>query len=113
MRYGIPYKGSKNSIAEWVYSHFPKRNNFYDLFAGGCAILQVALMRQEYKNYIANDIDDDGIKLFMQGRMFLLSLMELWGVINTDNNEIETLLNEYVKNKNISKKSVDKNTERC
>ena len=67
MRYGIPYKGSKNSIAEWVYSHFPKRNNFYDLFAGGCAILQVALMRQEYKNYFANDIDDDGIKLFMQG----------------------------------------------
>lgn len=67
MRYGVPYKGSKNSIAEWVYSHFPKRNNFYDLFAGGCAILQVALMRQEYKNYIANDIDDDGIKLFMQG----------------------------------------------
>lgn len=67
MRYGVPYKGSKNSIAEWVYSHFPKRNNFYDLFAGGCAILQVALMRQEYKNYFANDIDDDGIKLFMQG----------------------------------------------
>lgn len=65
MRYGVPYKGSKNQIAEWVYSHFPKRNNFYDLFAGGCAILQVALMRQEYKNYIANDIDDDGIKLFM------------------------------------------------
>lgn len=26
------------------------------------------------------------------------------GVINTDNKEIETLLNEYVKNKNISKK---------
>ena len=66
MRYGVPYKGSKNSIAEWVYSHFPKRDNFYDLFAGGCAILQVALMRQEYKNYFANDIDDDGIKLFMQ-----------------------------------------------
>lgn len=65
MRYGVPYKGSKNSIAEWVYSHFPKRNNFYDLFAGGCAILQVALMRQEYKNYFANDIDADGIKLFL------------------------------------------------
>ena len=32
------------------------------------------------------------------------------GVINTDNNEIETLLNEYVKNRNISKKSVDKIT---
>ena len=65
MRYGVPYKGSKNSIAEWVYSHFPKADNFYDLFAGGCAITQIALMRQEYKNYIANDIDADGIKLFL------------------------------------------------
>ena len=54
MRYGVPYKGSKNGIAEWIYSHFPKRKNFYDLFCGGCAILQVALMRQEYKNYFAN-----------------------------------------------------------
>ena len=35
------------------------------------------------------------------------------GVINTDNNEIETLLNEYVKNRNISKKSVDKIAKRC
>ena len=65
MRYGVPYKGSKNGIAEWIYSHFPRRTNFYDLFCGGCAILQVALMRQEYKNYIANDIDADGIKLFL------------------------------------------------
>ena len=65
MRYGVPYKGSKNSIADWVYSHFPKADNFYDLFAGGCAITQVALMRQEYKNYFCNDIDGDGIKLFL------------------------------------------------
>ena len=65
MRYGVPYKGSKNSIAEWVYSHFPKADNFYDLFAGGCAITQIALMRQEYKNYFCNDIDGDGIKLFL------------------------------------------------
>jgi len=65
MRYGVPYKGSKNSIAEWVYSHFPKADNFYDLFAGGCAITQVALMRQEYKNYFCNDIDGGGIELFL------------------------------------------------
>ena len=65
MRYGVAYKGSKNSIAEWVYSHFPKADNFYDLFAGGCAITQVALMRQEYKNYFCNDIDGGGIELFL------------------------------------------------
>lgn len=65
MRYGVPYKGSKNGIAEWVYKHFPIRDNFYDLFAGGCAITQIALMKQEYKNYYCNDIDPDGIKLFL------------------------------------------------
>ena len=65
MRFGVPYKGSKNNIAEWVYSYFPKASNFYDLFAGGCAITQIALMKQEYKNYFCNDIDSDGINLFL------------------------------------------------
>ena len=65
MRYGVPYKGSKNQIAEWVYSHFPKATNFYDLFAGGCAITQVALMKSENSNYFCNDIDGDGIRLFL------------------------------------------------
>ena len=65
MRYGVPYKGSKNQIAEWVCSHFPKATNFYDLFAGGCAITQIVLMKSKYKNYFCNDIDLDGILLFM------------------------------------------------
>ena len=65
MRYGVPYKGSKNAIAEWVYSHLPKRANFYDLFAGGCAITQIALMRGEYSRYFCNDIDAGGIHLFL------------------------------------------------
>ena len=65
MRYGVPYKGSKNQIAEWVCSHFPKATNFYDLFAGGCAITQIVLMESEYKNYFCNDIDLGGILLFM------------------------------------------------
>ena len=65
MRYGVPYKGSKNQIAEWVCSHFPKATNFYDLFAGGCVITQIALMKQNFNRYFANDIDFDGILLFM------------------------------------------------
>ena len=65
MRYGVCYKGSKNGIAEWVYSHFPKTTNFYDLFAGGCAITQIALMKSQYQNYFCNDIDGDGISLFL------------------------------------------------
>ena len=67
MRYGVPYKGSKNAIAEWVYSFFPKNNkkNFYDLFAGGCAVTHAAMLDGSYKNYIINDIDGVGISVFV------------------------------------------------
>jgi len=64
-RFGVPYKGSKNQITEWIYSHFPKADNFYDLFAGGCSITQIALMKQEFRHYFCNDIDSDGITLFL------------------------------------------------
>ena len=65
MRYGACYKGSKCGIAKWVYEHLPVRDNFYDLFAGGCAITQRALMMQQFKRYFCNDLDGDGIKLFL------------------------------------------------
>ena len=35
MRYGSPYKGSKNSIAEKIVDYLPEAQNFYDLFADG------------------------------------------------------------------------------
>lgn len=46
MNYGLPYMGSKNKIAEWVVGHFPeKKKHFYDLFAGGCAVIAEAIIR--------------------------------------------------------------------
>ncbi len=56
MRYGIPYMGSKNQIAEWVVSVLPPAQNFYDLFAGGCAITHAAMVKKKYQNFIINDI---------------------------------------------------------
>lgn len=35
MRYGVPYKGSKNMIAERLIAALPKANAFVDLFFGG------------------------------------------------------------------------------
>lgn len=64
MRYGTPYKGSKNSIAQWIIDTLPKAKNFYDLFAGGCAITHVALLSGKYEHFHANDIGD-APKLFM------------------------------------------------
>ena len=57
-KYGLPYQGSKNAIAEWIVGLLPGAENFYDLFAGGCAITHRALIEKRWKNYIANDIDD-------------------------------------------------------
>lgn len=44
MRYGCPYMGSKNSIARPIVDFLPRRKNFIDLFAGGCAITHAALL---------------------------------------------------------------------
>ena len=58
MRYGLPYKGSKNGIADWVCDNLPNAENFYDLFCGGCAITHCAMLRNKYKTYTINDIAD-------------------------------------------------------
>lgn len=64
-RYGIPYKGSKNLIAQWVVDQLPPAENFYDLFCGGCAVTHRAMEARKYTNYIINDIDADLPKLFI------------------------------------------------
>ena len=58
IRYGVPYKGSKNGIATWVVEQFPKRKNFYDLFAGGCAVTHRAMLTKKFENFVINDIAD-------------------------------------------------------
>lgn len=55
-RYGIPYQGSKNSIAEWVVEHLPTSPVFVDLFAGGCAVTHCAMLSGKYGEFVANDI---------------------------------------------------------
>ncbi len=55
-RYGVPYQGSKNQIAEWVVDFLPAAHNFVDVFAGGCAITHRAMMVGRWNNFIANDL---------------------------------------------------------
>lgn len=64
MNYGISYLGSKSKIAEDIVSLFPSADNFYDLFAGGCAITHCLLLKNKdlffkgFKKYILNDINN-------------------------------------------------------
>ena len=57
MQYGIPYKGSKSKIAEWVVRNLPASHTLVDLFAGGCAVTHCALLSGKYERIIANDLN--------------------------------------------------------
>ena len=58
MIYGLPYKGSKNGIVPFLIDAFPRKKNFYDLFAGGCAVTHGALLSGKFENFFINDISD-------------------------------------------------------
>ncbi len=68
-RYGIPYKGSKNSIARKIVSFLPSADVLIDICAGGCAITHAALeicegFAPKWNRIIANDICEMPLKLF-------------------------------------------------
>lgn len=63
--YGVPYMGSKNKIAERLFQSIPSATNFYDLFCGGCAMTQRAMMDGRFNNVYANDLDGRGLRLFV------------------------------------------------
>lgn len=65
MNYGFPYRGSKNKTAEKIINILPKAKNFYDLFAGGCAITHCALLSGKWERVIANDIQGTAV-LFLE-----------------------------------------------
>ena len=58
MRYGLPYKGSKNKIIPFLMSQFPKKTHFYDMFAGGCSVTHGAMLSGKFKTFTVNDISD-------------------------------------------------------
>lgn len=58
MRFGVPYQGSKNKIAEWIIDNLPEDEILVDLFAGGCAVTHAAMLSGKWNKVIANDIGD-------------------------------------------------------
>ena len=58
MKYGFSFQGSKSKIANDIVEKLPNAKNFYDLFAGGCAVTHAALLSKKWENIIANDIKD-------------------------------------------------------
>lgn len=55
--YGIPYKGSKNRIAEDIIDFLPSGNTLVDLFGGGGAITDCASKSGKWEKIIYNELD--------------------------------------------------------
>ena len=64
INYGIPYKGSKNKIAEKLIAQLPSATHFYDLFGGGGAITHCALLSGKYKYVHYNEFNPLVFKAF-------------------------------------------------
>lgn len=65
MKYGLPYKGSKNKLAERIVRLLPRRTNLVDLFCGGCAVSHAALLMGKFEHIYINDINWMCPTLFM------------------------------------------------
>lgn len=66
----MPYKGSKNSIAQHIIDVMPPAEHFYDLFGGGGAISHCALLSGKYKHVHYNELDPlvfKGFKMAVNG----------------------------------------------
>lgn len=54
--WGLPYKGSKNTIAKDIVDALPKGERLVDLFAGGCSITDYALKNtRKFDHFLVND----------------------------------------------------------
>ena len=78
MIYGIPYKGSKNKLAEKILKELPKAEVLYDLFSGGMAITHAAMMGNKYKKVVANDINGEMGELFENALNGVYENNETW-----------------------------------
>lgn len=56
-QWGMPYKGSKNRIAEKIIDFLPGGERLYDLFGGGGAITHCAVMSGKWKHVVYNEPD--------------------------------------------------------
>lgn len=57
MVYGLPYKGSKNAIANKIVFSLPNAEVFIDAFGGGGAITQAACLSWKFDKVIYNELN--------------------------------------------------------
>lgn len=65
--WGLPYMGSKNSIAKDIVNALPRGERLVDLFAGGCSITDYALKNTDkFRRFLVNDINGWSPKAYVK-----------------------------------------------
>ncbi len=63
MNLGLPYKGSKNTIAEDLVKYIPRGKKLLDACCGGGAVLMAAAMSGRWEKVVGNDLNAATIAL--------------------------------------------------
>lgn len=67
MSFGLPYKGSKSSIAKDIVAILPGGNRLVDLFCGGCSVTDYAMKKTDkFNRFLINDIDGRNAKTYIR-----------------------------------------------
>lgn len=69
-KYGMPYKGSKNAIADWIIDILPSADILIDAFGGGGAITHCAVLSHKWNKVIYNELEPviaKGFKMAING----------------------------------------------
>lgn len=67
MSFGLPYKGSKSSIAKDIVTVLPGGNRLVDLFCGGCSVTDYAMKKTEkFNRFLINDINGRNPKTYIR-----------------------------------------------
>ena len=65
--YGIPYQGSRGTLAHKLAAILPGAENFYDLFGGGFSVSHYMYLHKKYKHVHYNEIESDTVELVKAG----------------------------------------------
>lgn len=67
MSFGLPYQGSKSSIAKDIVAVLPGGNRLVDLFCGGCAVTDYAMKKTDkFNRFLINDIDGRNPNIYIR-----------------------------------------------
>ena len=78
MKFGMPYKGSKNSIAQHIIDVMPPAKHFYDLFGGGGAVTHCAALSGKFKHVHYNEFNPLVCEGFMKAVKGMYKTEDRW-----------------------------------